>query len=418
MGKCLLCNAYQKFFSALDSLKNLQVNNDFFTNISAIDKFLQEFRNITFVLQKELKNSGQEELYNKANQKFLMNNTNMKWFITARNQVCKEEPFNLAKWVLIVIYKNGFEIPLCVERFDMDTDIPISDIKASLPIIFKDFDVPEIFGTCYFSFAEQDTKVKDNNDLYNKLLYGIETMTYFMNYLNSELNISCKICDSFRDKIKNLYSSFLSLDITFARDFEYLKNINKFSFAAQGEFLFIEKNKIQRQKNIVLNDLYVKDNDYNLDNHLYNFILIHLPLYQMHKTIMPTFMIVYKDNYYKFITFQLDCKATMYRLQNQIAQDVLKENIKSIGYMGEIYSYVKSDKLLNTTYLDRQKLNPIESLIFSTIDFNLNKSNIAFESSKIDDMNYVKQQLENHDENMFFNWGPIEMAFIAKQKSE
>lgn len=49
----LFSNALQKFYSAFENLKNFSINNDIVDNISAIDCFFSEFRNITFVLQKD-----------------------------------------------------------------------------------------------------------------------------------------------------------------------------------------------------------------------------------------------------------------------------------------------------------------------------------------------------------------------------
>ena len=55
----LLVPAAQKLYSALSSLERFSKHNDFFDNISSLDSFLSEYRNVTFVIQKSpLKNSS------------------------------------------------------------------------------------------------------------------------------------------------------------------------------------------------------------------------------------------------------------------------------------------------------------------------------------------------------------------------
>lgn len=44
----LLVPAAQKLYSALSSLERFSKHNDFFDNISSLDSFLSEYRNVTF----------------------------------------------------------------------------------------------------------------------------------------------------------------------------------------------------------------------------------------------------------------------------------------------------------------------------------------------------------------------------------
>ena len=131
MEKCCLCGAYQKFFSSLSILSKLKVNGDFFDNISVIDSFFSEFRNITFILQKSLKDNNQEELYERAKNQFLLND-GMKWFIDKRNETTKQEPFNLIKNVMIYLYPLGKRVLYRKYAFNIENDIPIITIKKEL----------------------------------------------------------------------------------------------------------------------------------------------------------------------------------------------------------------------------------------------------------------------------------------------
>ena len=101
--QCVCCNALQKFYSALKNLNNFSTNNDIIDNISALDCFFSEFRNITFVLQKDFKDNNLSEEYEKLNLKYLKND-NMKWFINKRNSTTKQAPISLEKNIIIEIY--------------------------------------------------------------------------------------------------------------------------------------------------------------------------------------------------------------------------------------------------------------------------------------------------------------------------
>ena len=53
----LLYPAYQKLYSALCHLERFDKEANFFDNISSLDAFFSEYRNITFVIQAQLKHT-------------------------------------------------------------------------------------------------------------------------------------------------------------------------------------------------------------------------------------------------------------------------------------------------------------------------------------------------------------------------
>ena len=53
----LLYPAYQKLYSALSSLERFDKEADFFNNISCLDTFFSEYRNVTFAVQSQLKHT-------------------------------------------------------------------------------------------------------------------------------------------------------------------------------------------------------------------------------------------------------------------------------------------------------------------------------------------------------------------------
>ena len=59
----ILAPALQKFYSALKSLDEFGRYGIFFDDVSNLDKFFSEFRNITFVIQKNLKTEENKKTY-------------------------------------------------------------------------------------------------------------------------------------------------------------------------------------------------------------------------------------------------------------------------------------------------------------------------------------------------------------------
>ena len=99
----LLLPAYQKLYSALQSLERFSKGQDLFENIACIDSFLSEFRNITFVLQKSLAHTDYSTAYEASRERFLKND-DCAWLVEKRNQVLKESPFALEKTVELTLF--------------------------------------------------------------------------------------------------------------------------------------------------------------------------------------------------------------------------------------------------------------------------------------------------------------------------
>lgn len=96
----LLFPAYQKLYSALSHLERFDKESNFFDNISAIDNFFNEYRNITFVMQESLRHTEHFGAYEKNRDQFLTDH----WFVKKRNETIKQKPFELIKEVVITLY--------------------------------------------------------------------------------------------------------------------------------------------------------------------------------------------------------------------------------------------------------------------------------------------------------------------------
>ena len=416
MGKCCLCSAYQKLFSAISVLSKINVDGDFFDNISNIDNFFSEFRNITFILQKAMKDNNQAELYEQARNKFLVNE-DMKWFVEKRNETVKQEPFNLVKNLDIYLYPFGARVLYRKLSFNMENDIPIRQIEAELKKELSQKQSKEIFGTIIFSFS--DGKKTEQIDIFNKILNGVKIMREFLDYIKKELNIKCTVCNKLKNRIYDLMSKLAGIKMTFIADFEYLKSYNQFSFGTQTKLIIGLDDDVVEQQDMKMDKVLFGENNYGIDEIYFNFILTHLTTYKMTKTIVPTFMVVYEDNSFTYSTFQIDTKATYYRYANDIAQKISTENIKAVAYVGEMYLYPDiSREELNLNYREREKCNKEEILCFAYIDKDLKKDNIFIKKKKCDDYEYITKQFRERNLIDLFSFGVIEFAFTNKKNKK
>lgn len=71
MEQDLLLSAYQKLYAALESIERFSKGQDLFDNITCIDNFLSEYRNVTFVLQKSLAHTDYLSKYESLRDKYL-----------------------------------------------------------------------------------------------------------------------------------------------------------------------------------------------------------------------------------------------------------------------------------------------------------------------------------------------------------
>ncbi|RYX87256.1 hypothetical protein EON73_01760 [bacterium] len=149
----LLYPAFHKFYSALNSLEKFEKGTNFFDNITYLDNFFSEYRNITFVLQKSLGNTKFISIYETLRDRYLVNNVG-KWFVDKRNAVLKQQPFDLEKRVAISIYSSEETVELPELTFTIDDDVEYSTIIDSLRKTFLKISPLEVMFSAEFFFYE------------------------------------------------------------------------------------------------------------------------------------------------------------------------------------------------------------------------------------------------------------------------
>ena len=130
----LLYPALHKFYSALSSLEKFEKGTKLFDNI-VIRIISLRYRN-TPLCYKNLWQIPNSCLLMKScviNTYLMMSG---KWFVNKRNEVLKQQPFNLEKRIVISIYsdQDTFSLPELI--FTIDNDVDISTIIESLRTTF------------------------------------------------------------------------------------------------------------------------------------------------------------------------------------------------------------------------------------------------------------------------------------------
>lgn len=405
----LLYPAMHKFYSAMSSLEQFEKGKNLFDNISHLDNFFSEYRNITFVLQKSLAHTDFMRTYEKNRDKHLINNVGS-WFNNTRNVVLKEHPFDLEKNITIAIYS-----PICSsveikKNFTLENDVEYSSLIESLRSFLIEYNPIEVLFSVKFEFYE---KGKDKN-LYKDLITGIKNMRRFLQVMKREINENCKLCDELQERIDKVKFSQIPENMLFIDDYVYYVKDNNFEKAERIEPLISFVRKDNNQPVVQLSNKlkfplrsFIKN--YNKigikgKNALDVFIYLHLTIFKMQKRIMPAFMIVYKDGTCELTTFDASIKTTLYRKINEIADRIEQDKIKSVFLVNEMihYSTDKKDykKIISSNSKERLEYKTFESLGFFMADENLSYHTYFFATDKIKDEHYINSVLNIPDKNI------------------
>lgn len=210
----LLYPAFQKWYSALSCLDRFRTEKNFFDNISSLDSFFSEFRNITFVMQKSLAHTKHFSLYERKRDEYL---SNCKWFVDMRNDTTKQHPFQLIKEIEISAYFPGTGVQLSQQQFSVENDTELSTLFDQLKALFLDINPIEVFFSAKFSFFEKDS----HDDLYDKLILGIDAMDNFLKDMYKETSEKCEVCESLISETSKTIFSHVPRDMLLINDYVY-----------------------------------------------------------------------------------------------------------------------------------------------------------------------------------------------------
>lgn len=415
---CLIYPVLQKFYSALSSLKVINPNDYIFENIPKLDAFFQEFRNITFVMQKSFSTTELKAFY-EAKRAIYLSNDNMAWFIDIRNKITKESPFKLEKAISLKIYKAGNNFDEFKILLTIDSDKKFADLLTEISSILEEHykNSIEVFFSISVLFIENGKEI----DIYNKITEGILIMLEFVSDVCNTYPCNCDKCINLKKQIVETLNHVQYKRIIFIQDCYYNSGKIKIGERIYSYMLREEVyNKKDRRFDLVKSPMFGKDycdNDILL---LQKWALNHIFIAKMQleqtkldePEILSTFLLIYEDNTAEFFgMFAGTFKTTYYRIINEVAERVKNEKIRTVLYVGELLYYPmdKLEKIHQKPY-DKRMQEANGTRLYSLVTSKRLKDiiGIGIEYSKIGDMNYCLNQVQN-PENLGkdFLIGPI-----------
>lgn len=395
----LLYPALHKFYSALSSLEKFKKGSNFFDNISHLDNFFSEYRNITFVLQKSLAKTEFSSVYEQLRDKYLINDVG-KWFVDKRNNIIKEQPFDLEKRIVINIYsgKSIYTLPELI--FTIENDVDYSSIVESLRESFLNSGQIEVFFSVDFIFYERG----QTKDLYDNFILGITQMKHLLSGMQKVLKEDCILSEELEKRIAKMNFYRVPKDFLFSDDYVFNCKNEKFEKASRIALTTGNENHRAPIENL---------NQFKANGDILSkFELMHLVIFQMQNKLMPTCMLVYSDNTFELISFDCSIKTTVYRKFNEIAKRIEKDNIVNILFVTEMYTYTVDD-IKNLDSKERVKHAKNEILSFFMIDNQLSFKSRSYDTKKVKDFKYIASIMHansnEHELPAFMN--PVKLEF-------
>lgn len=406
----------QKYYSALKSLDEFGRYGDFFDDVSNLDKFFSEFRNVTFVIQKNLKTEENNKIYRELCDAFLTGDT-LKWFINTRNKTTKERPFELKKELFIDVY-----LPQGIYRLQ-DSHLVV-DVEASFnealdyirSTFFEKLGLQEVFFTSRIMFREAD----DIHDLYPKISDGIAQMNQFLKELGKRFPCDCQICSALKKKIETLTYNIQFKELNFRCDYTLERNKEVVEGERAAMYFPMEDGRVVQPSELRLTlDNPIFGNSKGCIRELFlRFANMHTAIFRMQDhNIMPVFMLVYDDQTYRMIPFAASVKTAFYRTVQEIINIRDFQEVTAVFWCGECYMYdVEQFSMINEkSYSDRIHNAQKEVLSFAVMAKGSGEINISLDESRIDDMEYVAKQFEQakwckSDDAVSWDWlNPIRL---------
>lgn len=402
----LLYPAMQKFYSALNSLDKFGKEKNFFENISSLDTFFSEYRNITFVLQKSLAHTDKMPIYEKIRLKHLLDS---KWFIEKRNETIKQQPFLLVKEIVLTIYWTNQSFKVSTMRYTVENDVDMSTLIEQFKQLFTEIDPFEVFFSAEFSFYESGSYL----DIYNEIIIGIKKMKCFLQDMRLELNDYCKLCEKIEQEINKFHFGILPRDLFLVTDYIYYPQKGEFEKAIRLAMISEDSKTLSRMSL----DAFCNGTFKNIGDTVFDkFVMMHVIIGS--SDLMPTQMIIYKDDTFELDTFHSDIKTTTYRKINETANKIANEDVKEVILMHTYIAYPSYRITIPAN--KREKLEEKEFLTFMKVDNALNEKEIAFDREHIKCMNYIINQVRHSSSKKLIlgknNMIPILKAFKDKQE--
>lgn len=395
----LLYSAYQKFYSALKALDRFSLDNDFCDNISSLDCFLSEFRNITFTLQNSIAHTKYKEWYELNRDNYL---SECNWLKDKRNEITKEKPFGLKKEIALTVYSPNGELETICKVFNIENDCSLESFLNDIKSFLKGFNSNEVFFSAEYLFYDDEHQI-----FWNEIFRGIECMNRLLEAFHTYIGECNQSTLDLIKHIDDLQIKKLLRNQLFVRDFAYYPNRDEFEESKRSDLLPFGNGKKSQLKEFV--------SRIHINDPFLAFIILHIVIGTT--DLMPTIMIVYDDGTYTMESFHGSLKTTMYRRINDAAKMVKNGGVNSVFLMMTYVSLSLKDIDINSTSRERIKNADSELLAFAKVDKNLSFLECVFDENEIkNEHTWHKKIIEGISNELFYsriNMSPIIRAFAS-----
>lgn len=416
----MLYPAFQKFYSAILNLERFKKENDFFCNISSLDSFFSEFRNVTFVIQKSLAHTENLKIYEKLRDKYFDDDVS-KWLVKKRNEVLKEQPFELEKSIVVTVFSMT-GVFKSKRVFTVENDASYQSVLSSLKLFLLSFNELEVHFSVQFIYREIGKQEK----IFDYISKGITNMWNFLIELKNEIKDDSDLVNRLLETIKSHSFLIAPIELFHIDDYVYFAREKEFE-KGKGTLIcmpFCERLRINRLADILKIPIcFLPSHEETSMKQFWLFTIFHSLAYSFQKAIFPTFWILNQDETMDCIMFNSTIRTTTYRKIYEVSQRILNESdIKSVFFVHEAYTYKsidksKVDELTQTEYKYRHsKFEASNSLLLFYLDISGNDGYVAIDDHEAKAIPNVLTALQNMNkdiENSMFYM--IKEAFSQKR---
>ena len=360
----LLLPAYQKLYSALQSIERFNKGQDLFDNIACIDNFISEFRNVTFVLQKSLAHTDYMPTYERLREQYLKN-PQCSWLVNKRNEVLKENPFSLEKQLILRIYLPHNTGVFPTECFTIADEVDYSSLIEMVKRVISNIPAIEVFFSTEFIYKEVGKEV----NLFETIDRGIESLQSMLFAIDEKIGAApSQERKTLLSKIDKLLFHKTPKEVWFVDDYVFYREDGYFEKGQRYEMITPHSTGVKCSDfcNILKMDL----TDDFIQDTFEAFKRLHIVHYAMQKSLMPTILVLNKDGILSMTMYQASIKTTTYRKIYELASEIKKNtNIVAVFLVGEMI-YYDDLNMLNQDYRYRIANSQSEVLAFDKITKN------------------------------------------------
>lgn len=387
MGKKgIMYAAFHRFYGALQNLQKFSTDNNLIDNITSLDNFFSAFRSTTFVLQCSVAHTDHKSIYEGMCEERLKPNSICKWMIETRNEIEKQHPFDLNKQVFVTVYSPVSALILKSDVFTVENDVEYGSLLKSLKNYFKAINPIEVHFSLEFKFKKTD----DDTDLSSDISSAILTMKSFLFDMYEKIGETTDLCEDLKIKIEVLAAEILKDELIFIDDYVFYGEDDRFDRGQRFIPSFPEYKPV-RECAKSFGSRFPTDDPKEFMKLIAE---SHLKIFKMQKNnLMPTVFVVTKQNMCRVVSFDSTIRTTAYRMINNIAKQVVPEEIKYVVLVHEAYSY-EDFKNHNLPYDKRIGHSRGVSVVVEQVGDGFTPRAMIFDVARLSDKKYVDDMLK------------------------